>query len=100
MLVITPFVEPSWEVQDMVANTTLERTKAWNWLPMPDPKKVVELATKIVEQSWTLEKVKTEVDKISDKQTKAEKGRESIKPSSSKPTTIPVDLSKFVLIGV
>ena len=29
------------------------RTKAWKWLP---DQKVVELATKIVEQSWTLEK--------------------------------------------
>lgn len=88
------------EVQDMVANTTLERTKAWKLATLPDPKKVVELATKIVEQSWTLEKVKTEVDKISDKRNKAEKKQEgeSIKPSSSKPTTIPVDLSKFVLV--
>lgn len=69
------------DVQDLVAQGKLERTKAWKLAILQDEKKISDLAHKAISGNWNFDKVRAEVDKVANKVTK---GKAAV---STNPTT-------------
>ena len=67
------------DVQDLVAQGKLEKTKGWKLAILQDEKKMSELAHRAILGNWNFEKVRAEVDKTANKVT------------GQKRTTVPVD---------
>lgn len=106
------------DVQDLVAQGKLEKTKGWKLAILQDEKKMTELAHRAISGNWNFEKVRAEVDKTANKVTGQKRTAVPVDESTNQTigeldTTVstttanlaappakakPVDLSRFVLV--
>lgn len=81
------------DVQNLVAQGKIEKTKAWKLAMIPDEAKLKATAQKCVDQDWSFNRLRDEVEKI----TTIIKSDKAPKKSRAAPAQ-KVDLSRYVLV--